>query len=86
MFSNPSTAPTLCCLPVTHGHDLNTDFTKKPKLFKEPGYYWSLYWQNPHLPAFLSHVEAGIKAAAQEYQLELHVEDLQWLQDNLGEY
>jgi hypothetical protein len=56
-------------------------------LFKKPDYYWSLDQQNPHLPVFLSHVEAGIKkAAAQEYQLELNVEDLQWLQDNLGDY
>jgi hypothetical protein len=85
MFSNPTTTPTRQHPRATNGHDLNNNLTKKPMLFKKPDYYWSLDQQNPHLPVFLSCVEADIKAAAQEYQLDLHVEDLQRLQDNLGD-
>jgi hypothetical protein len=55
-------------------------------LFNKPDYYWSLDQQNLRLSVFLSHVEEGIKAAAQEYKLELHSEDLQWLHDIDGDY
>jgi hypothetical protein len=54
----PSTNPNLPFLPATIVHENNTELNKKTMLYKKPNYFWSLDQRNPHLPLFLSHVEA----------------------------